>query len=140
MRGLNSTLVMPSLSSIFPVRTRATRLALVALVFAGLALGGAITATDPGTPEVHDNPRIIDFRVYTDGFDQYVFTGQVVDCDNVGGLTVTFDGGVTATSTTNSNGYFSLERTIPDGKNLTVCATATCRHAMTSDPVYVILP
>ena len=71
-------------------------------------------------------------NVYGDSWD---FCGSVINCSPVEGLTVTFGGLVSGTTTTAIDGTFLLNVSIPPGSNGWVSAAVTSAQGQTSEIV-----
>lgn len=85
----------------------------------------------------NDQPEIVDFAGTPQQSPIWVFSGRVVD-ENPGGRTVTFGGLLTGHSTTtNSDGTFSLSVPLTTGG--TVSATTTDPQGSQSAPVFVVI-
>jgi hypothetical protein len=65
------------------------------------------TGGDGNYAPVNQPPQIVNFSAQLVGSGAFLLTGRVID-ENPGGLTITFDGVVSTTVTTQSDGSFSI--------------------------------
>ena len=108
----------------------------IAIVFAVGAVGDDLPG-DPSDPppsggeEITGKLRVENLQAFFDGIDQYAVFGEVTNCADPDGLTITF-GGIFAghTTTTGNDGYFYIVISHEEANGATVSATATCRPSL----------
>jgi len=133
MRSRNTVNALESIRTFVATLRTVHALHLRATLFIVAVVAATALATHARADEL-PKPRIVDFSVSFDGFDQYYVTGTVVDLENVDYLTVEF-GDILSGNTvqTNPDGTFGLLVWIYHAEYETFSATVTSHEGVVSD-------